>query len=387
MNNRNIIFAVVTIIVIVAAILVSQQRAPQTGKEKARLFPGLDGKINDVSEIMIRDSLNTLTIRRVSGKWRIAEADDYPALIDEVKQTVIATAELRLVAEKTANPDLYERLGVEAPDRQGATSHLLALRGNGNELATLIVGKPRRSQSPSHSPGLYVRLPEQAQALLVEGSLSVSADIIDWIKRDIINIESDRVRAIHARHKDASIVQLKRDAPGDELVLQNIPEGKEQESAYTINRMVALLENIYVEGVRSAADIDYSAPDSIIKIETFDGLTADVRVKKIDENTYAGFSFAVSPSSEPAENDVEEAAASDEVPARDDAGDEAGEPAAEEGVDDAVEETEAEEDAQATPGQEAEVLNALVNGWAYQLSESKAELFSKPFSDLVRDPG
>ena len=182
MNNKYIIVTALTLIVVIAAVIVSQQRAPQTSMEKTRLFPELTGKINDVSELVIHDGQTTLTVHRVSEKWSIADADDYPALVDKVKQTVLAVSDLQVVAEKTNNPDLYKRLGVEDPDSLGATSHLLTLTADGDELATLIAGETRRSKSASSAPGLYVRIPGQQQALLVEGRLTVSTDIIQWIQ-------------------------------------------------------------------------------------------------------------------------------------------------------------------------------------------------------------
>ena len=358
MNSRHIIVAVITIIVIVAAVIVSQQRAPQASKEKTRLFPEFVGKINDVSEINVRDGQTTLTIQRVSGKWKVVEADDYPALVEEVKQTVLAVSDLRVIAEKTTNPDLYKKLGVEAPGNQGATSHLLTVKSNGDELASMIVGNARRSKSPSSAPGLYVRIPGQAQALLVEGKLSVSTDIIQWIKNDIINIEADRVSAIHIRPRGEPEIHLKKENPGDDLVLQNIPEGKEQQSEYLVTRMAALLEYIYVDGVRNEDSIDYSSPDSIISVKTFDGLTANAEVKKSGGHTFARFSFTAEP----------------------------GETVTEDDTDEAPEAAGAEEEDTITPEQEAENLNSSMNGWAYQLSESKAKLFTQSLSDLIRDP-
>ena len=358
MNNRRVIIAALTVIVVIAAVIVSQQRAPQTSREKTRLFPELAGKINDVSELVIRDSETTLTVQRVSGRWGIAEADDYPALVDDVKQTVLAVSDLEIVAEKTSNPDLYERLGVEDPDSKGATSHLLTLKSNGNELAQLIVGKTRRSKSDSSAPGLYVRIPGQQHALLAEGRLSVSADIIQWIKRDIINIEGDRVSTVHIRPAAGQEVSLKRDNLGDELVLQNIPEGKEQQSEYLISRMATVLENIYVDGVRKEDSIDYTRPDSIINVTTFDGLEAEIEAVKSGEHTYARFSFTA----------------------------QAGDAASEEAGDEVSTETDIDEEIRITPGQETESLNSLLNGWAYRLSTSKAELFNQSLSDLIREP-
>ena len=356
MKNRYIILTALTLIVVIAAVIVSQQRAPQTSKEKTSLFPGLSQRINDVDELLVHDGQTTLTVHRVAGKWSIAEADDYPALVDKVKQTVLAVSGLQVVAEKTNNPDLYKRLGVEDPDSLGATSHLLTLNADGDELATLIAGQARRSKSASSAPGLYVRIPGQQQALLVEGRLTVSADIIQWIKRDIINIEGDRVNSVHIQPADRREAILKKDGPADDLELQNIPEGKEQQSEYLVSRMGTVLENIFVDGVRKVDSIDSTRPASIVDVTTFDGLTANVRVMKSGEHTYAQFSFAA-----------------DRRAGTDRADEEAGE-------------NDAEEEVEVTPEQEAETLNKLVQGWAYRLSTSKAELFNQSLSDLVRDP-
>ena len=358
MKNRYIILTALTLIVVIAAVIVSQQRAPQTSKEKTSLFPGLSQRINDVNELLIHDGQTTLTVHRVSGKWSIAEADDYPALVDKVKQTVLAVSGLQVVAEKTNNPDLYKRLGVEDPDSLGATSHLLTLNADGDELATLIAGETRRSKSASSAPGLYVRIPGRQQALLVDGRLTVSTDIIQWIKRDIIDIEGDRVNSVHIQPADRPEAILKKDGPADDLVLQNIPEGKEQQSEYLVSRMGTVLENIFVDGVRSEDSIDSTRPDAIIDVTTFDGLTANVRVMKSGEHTYAQFTFAA---------DTDRMAGSD-------------------GADEEAGENDAEEEVEVTPEQEAETLNKLVQGWVYRLSTSKAELFNQSLSDLVRDP-
>ena len=358
MKNRYAIVAILTVIVVVAAVLVSEQRAPQTSREKAALFPELAGRINEISKLVVRDDQHTLTVQRISGNWGIAEADAYPALIDTVKQAVLAVADLKVVAGKTDNPDLYKRLGVEDIDSQGATSTMLTLDADGDELAGLIVGNSRRSKSAVSAPGLYVRIPGRPQALLVEGRLSVSADIIQWIKRDIINIEADRVNAVRLQPADETEVNLSRDDPADDLVLQDIPAGKEQASEYLISRMATVLENVYVDGVRKADNIDFSSPAAVLEVTTFDGLTASIDVVQSEEQSYARFSFAA----------------------------QAGASAGAEVADDASPEAGTEEEGKLTPEQEAETLNDLLQGWAYQLSTSKAELYGQTLADLVREP-
>lgn len=357
-NKKKIIVIALTVVVVIAAVIVSQQRAPQTTREKTRLFPELAEKINNVSELIIRDSQTSLTIHRVAGKWSIAEADNYPALVDKIKQNVLAVSDLHVIAEKTNNPDLYKRLGVEDPDSKGATSRSLTLISDEGELAQLIIGKARRSKSASSAPGLYVRIPGQQQALLVEGRLSVSADIIQWIRRDIIDIEGDRVNDVHLRPAGKNEVFLKRDNPVDDLALQDIPEGMEQQSEYLISRLASILENIFVDGVKKESSINFSRPDSIINVTTFDGLEANAEIVNSGEHTYARFSF----------NAIADRAVSAEA------------------VDESSTEADTVEEIKVTLEQEAETLNSLVEGWAYQLSTSKAELFNQSLSDLVREP-
>lgn len=406
MGNRNLVFIAVTVAAVAAAVVISQQRAPQTHKETPLLFPDLAAKVNEVSELQVRDALSELTARRVSGAWRVVEGDDYPALIDKVKQTVVGAAALRVVAEKTQNPDLHKRLGVEDPEGKGAESHLLTLKSDGETLASFIMGKARRSQSPSHSPGFYARLPGQPQALLVEGSLEISTDVAEWIKRDIVDIEGVEVSDIRISHREGPEVILKRATPEDDLAVQNIPEGKEQESEYAIVRIAGLMANIYVNGVKRANRFA-AAPVANIEVKTFNGLRAMAQVHVEDEKTYAEFSFAAAPEAvaEVAEAEVAEAggegaeagdadaeagdegaeAGGDSAEAGD--GDDEGGEAAEGGDADAEASDEgADEEDAPTPAEQAQALNALTAGWAYQLSESKAELFTKPQSELVRDP-
>ena len=398
MGNRNLVFIAVTVVAVVAAVAISQQRAPQTRKETPLLFPDLAAKVNEVSELQVRDAIGELTVRRVSGTWRVAEGDDYPALVDKVKQTVVGAADLRIVAEKTQNPDLHKRLGVEDPESKGAESHLLTLKSDGEELASFIKGKARRSQSPSHSPGFYARLPGQPQALLVEGGLEIGTDVAEWIERDIVDIEGVEVSDIRISHREGPEVILKRETPEDDLVVQNIPEGKEQESEYAIVRLAGLMANIYVNGVKRADRFASAAPAANIEVKTFDGLLATAQVYVEDENTYAQFSFAAAP--EAAEKGAEAgeggAEAGDDAAGTGDEGTEAADDGTEAGEPESVEESAASsevagagdagaEDAM-TPAERAQALNALTAGWAYQLSDSKAELFTKPQSELVRDP-
>ena len=120
-----------------------------------------------------------------------------------------------------------------------------------------------------------MRLPEQDQALLVEGKLDVSANVSDWFTRELFNIGSSRIKQVEILHGDGSSVNLSREQDIDNLAVMNIPQGKEAQSDVIITRMGTLLEDIFVDNVIKAEKLD-SAEQTIARVETFDGLTVTI---------------------------------------------------------------------------------------------------------------
>ena len=131
-SNKFLIFTLVTIAVIIAATMMSRHRAPTTTMEKQLLFPELLEKVNDVSTIELTKQDTSLSLLKHNNQWVIKQADNYPADFGKIRETVIAVAELMILAEKTSNADRYEKLGVEKPSADGANSLLLSEGGTRN---------------------------------------------------------------------------------------------------------------------------------------------------------------------------------------------------------------------------------------------------------------
>ena len=353
-SNKLIILTLVTIAVILAATMMSRHRAPATSLEKQLLFPALLDKVNDVSTVSLKKQEKSLALVQKDKHWVISEADNYPANFGKIRETVIALAELMLLAEKTSNPDLYEKLGVEAPSADGASSVQLSLLGSdGKTLADLIVGNTRHSKSPGDKPGLYVRLPGTQAALLVEGRLDISADVTDWFERELFNIKASRVKHIHIAHADGAIVELGRENDVDDFSMDELPEGMEMQSNVIISRMGTMLESIFVDNVISADKLT-ETEQTTATIHTFDGLLVTIVSTGLDGNNYSSFSFTADENvdkgseSESAEN----AAANNDIPG---------------------------------PAEEAEALNKIMSGWAYAIPTFKNELITRKLDALIRE--
>ncbi|MGI9228442.1 MAG: DUF4340 domain-containing protein [Gammaproteobacteria bacterium] len=343
------LLALVTLLLITAALYVSQQTAPQTGKQTVLLFPEVKEKINDIDRLHIQSADSEVNILQQDGVWVIAELDNYVALFDKVKQTVVAVSELKLLAEKTTNAEHYARLGVEDISADKSNSRLLTLNTADTSVAGLIVGRPRHSKSPSDQPGLYVRLPDSKQALLVAGRIDITARPADWFERNILDINSSEVKRITIQPQGQAEVLLSREAEGAELLLANVPEDKSAQAEAITNQIGTLLEGIYVESVKRETGLQEATKLSTFTLTTFKGLRVDGQLVQQDEKSYV--LFAVSADEPPADADADK---------------------------------DADEQEHTDTVQQAETLNQSLSGWGYELPGHKTDLMSKTIDDLTR---
>ena len=211
-NRKLLLFSIVTLAVILAAGITAKLRAPQSTFSRQALFPELAGRINDVAGITIKGNKDTIVWQQQGGRWVLASADNYPALFNKIKQNVVGMAELRIVDEKTDNPEFYDRLGVEGPEVEGTKSMLITLEDkSGHTIAALIVGNKR--QSSSNKPGLYVRNPDASRALLVEGDLDISDKSSHWFETHLFDIPAAYVQEVRISYPRSG------EQPLDDLVI------------------------------------------------------------------------------------------------------------------------------------------------------------------------
>ncbi|MBI1731163.1 MAG: DUF4340 domain-containing protein [Gammaproteobacteria bacterium] len=380
-SRKLIIFGIVTVAALAAAIMATRLRAPTGHVEKPLLFPDLRSRANDVAEISVQGHDRTITLARDSGKWVVREADGYPAVIERVRSTVIGVAELRHVADKTSNRKMFKRLGVEDLDVSGSNSILLQLKYTGGEvLAALIVGRNRRSTSRTEAPALYVRRPGSGNALLVEGKLDASTEIGKWLNRDLFDVAADRVRSVEIAHPDGSRVSLARDMKGADLVLAGVPPGKEPQSSVELSRMGTVLETFFLENARAAGNVTFPADAVTMTVHTFDGLIATLVSGRVDDKPMTRVSFAYEPPAEATHMTTADAGAT--APPQGNAATEKTSGTAEPPAAGAPP---VESPAPDVKG-EVDRFNAAVQGWVFQVPQFKFDLLTRRMENLVRDP-
>lgn len=306
-------------------------------------FPGLLARINEVSAVVVRKAGQRWSLRRGEEGWTMPEKGGYAASADKVKAAVVALAELRILEAKTEKPERYAKIDVEDVGAEGSKAVLVELQDAGGQvMAALLVGKTRRFASASKPAEVYVRRPGEARAWLVEGRLAIEGEPLKWLEKKALQIDKSRVSKVLVRHPDGEVVTLDRVGDeGDRFKLAAVPEGRKVASEYRLGAMAGVMQYFAFEDVARATDVALGEEATRTTFETRDGLRVGFRINAVGDRYWARI-----------------AAESDEALAADDAESEAAQ-------------------------KEAKEINGRVAGWAYLLSESRAEDLMRRMKDLT----
>jgi len=381
MNTRTFtIMGAVTLILVGAAVWVSQHKdtaLPQTGQ---RVFPDLMAKINEVAAIRVSAAEGTFTIVREGESWNVEEKHRYPAHVGKIREALIGLGELTILEPKTSKPEFYEKLGVQDVEAEGASSTEVTLTdAAAATLAKLIVG----NQHPAGTPGqdeVYVRKSGDPQTWLAMGNLSVPTMADEWLDKNFLEVEPKRVRSLRISHPDATTLRVAKEKPDDhDFTVVNLPTGTEVESQFAVNNLVSTITSLSFDDVKPKSEIAFNDQSVVTAVfETFDGLEVTVTLLPEDEKHYVKVSAAFKddliwkPESEEgadAEKHAEETQEADNA--------------------------EKEETDVSTPEKptikpaaevktEIEALNKRVAEWVYVLPTFRAETLLKKPEDLVK---
>ncbi|MGQ0551972.1 MAG: DUF4340 domain-containing protein [Planctomycetota bacterium] len=268
--------AVAAIVVAIVAVWASSERRSATQPQTAQqpLFPGLAERLDDVERVRVLSGGEAFTIERQGGAWSVLEKGGFPASFEVVSQTLLGLAALEKVEAKTRNAALYSKLGLEDPSGEASSSVQLTLEAAADQvLATVIIGN-----MSAGGAGRYVRLPGDPQSWEVHGELQPERMPLGWLRKDLLKLESARVRSVNVEHADGEVVRVaKAEREDPAWLVQDVPAGSEPISPAIGRGLAAALESFSFDDVRprSAAPTERSEPVSTV-YETFDGLRLQI---------------------------------------------------------------------------------------------------------------
>jgi hypothetical protein len=358
MNRKmlGILTVVTALVVALAAFAYSRRAVPTTdAADDTLLLPALGTRINDVATVALTGAETSVRIERGDDGWTLKEKGGYPVEFERVKETLVGLADLEIVETKTSRPELYDRIGVNAPDEPGAESTLVTLEdAEARPIASVIVG--RLAGATRGAQRHYVRRADEAQSYLAEGDIAIDSSPMSWVKKDVSRIGRARVRSATITHPDGERVHTHRPSRDDNnFVIDDIPEGRELISRGAGGMVSGALAYLQLEDVRPAAELPLNeTPATTAEFRLFNGVIVTVQARTIEDITWL----------------VVEAAR-DEEGSEDDAG------SAETAPDDASDDPD--------PDEEVAELNALWRGWAYAVNAAQAANLTKRMAEVTKE--
>jgi hypothetical protein len=205
---------------------------------------------------------------------------NYPASFEEVRKTLVGLAALQTIEPKTARPDWFHYVDLEAPPKGDGV--LISLSDDkGRVLAALIVGKIVDIGDASESVGLFVRKSGEAQSWLVSSPFAPRASPSGWLKKNVVDVDRARIQEVEVRPLSGPAYTVRRDKPSDaNFALAPMPRGREVADASEPDGVAAALADFSFDDIQPAGNLDFESQASRTVTRTFDGLIVSVDVVK-----------------------------------------------------------------------------------------------------------
>ncbi len=286
MNMRTLLLLIaVAALTLLAGLWFADRRQPaETVSVDEALFPDLLEQVNEVQALQVQRAGDQpgLRLERRGDAWVVADRGGYPAQLSKVRETLLGLARSRLLEAKTRNPDLYSRLGVEAIEGTAEARGALLTLEMADQSRSVIIG----NYDGQSDLGTFVRRPDEAQSWLASGTLTLDLGVSAWLQRDLLDISSNRLRAVHIEHPDGELISVAKEERSDaNFRIVNIPEGREPASAFVANALASVLANLRLDDVMPASEA-FLDPDQAITVryETFDGLVVSLQAWPMEDN-------------------------------------------------------------------------------------------------------
>ena len=349
MSRRHLSFLAMGAVAVVLAVLllVPTRTGQDPGEAAPALLPGLEAGINATDRLVVRTAgpKTIATLVRSASGWQVAELAGYPADFDTLRPVLAALAQARVIETKTANPDYFDRLGVQDLEQQGAPGTLLELTA-GDETRGILMGN-----TATNRKGRYARRTEGGPALLTGFDAEIPATLMGWVDDTIVDLSSEETARVDILHADGATLSVARKSADetDFTLGESLPEGRSLQSSWTVNSLGGVLAGLRFEAVRPSEEFDWTAPLRVTAL-AFSGLELrlDIVARADEEGVQQHWARLVASAPYAGQDPDAESAAAIQS--------------------------------------EAERLNGQAGGWAYRLTPYQFDAMNKRVEDLLAPP-
>jgi len=277
-RRRNLAFlAAATLVMVLLAIVALWQEVSETSAHFTphSFFPGLAARLNDATHVRVESRTGAFDVALTPKGWVVTSRDNYPASLEQIRQTLVGMAAMETIEPKTARADWLHYLDLDAPPR-GNGVLIRVSDASGREIAAMIAGKSQDIGDQSGAVGLFVRKPDETQSWLVSSPFEPKAGASDWMDKKVMDVDRARIQEVDVTPASGPAFVVRREKASDpDFTLSPIPKGREIANEAAPDSVAAAIVNFAFDDIQPAKDFDFSKPTRVVT-RSFDGLTVTV---------------------------------------------------------------------------------------------------------------
>lgn len=276
MNRRTLLVLVAAAAIVVgwAIWLNGSSRHESDGERRALLIPSLAEGLDSIERLRITGpgAETLVTLARSESGWVVAERDDWPADVGQLRGFLVGLSQARKLEAKTALSRNYSQLGVEDVSEPAGKGVRLDLDWP-DASTSLIIGL-----NNPNGRGSFVRTPGQAQSWLTDTDLAVERNPARWLSRSLLSVAESELASLSLEQPDGKTLQLSRSEASDQDVwmLQPLPDGR-QANQTALAGAAGFLDGLRLEDVKRAEPPE-DAPERVATFIRRDGVRIALRL-------------------------------------------------------------------------------------------------------------
>ena len=282
MSTRALALFAAAVVILLALVIFSQRSGSDATGNGTALVPNLAAALGDIERVTVVKANNetVATLEKRPESWVVVDKHGYVANATKLRQALTALGEAQILEQKTANAELYDRLGVEDVAAADAAGISISFTAPGHELPTLILGNAEGGRYR------YARRAGEAQSFLIDRNPDVPRAAAQWVENQIVDVRGDRIREVTITHADGEVVRLsKESAELANFEVADVPEDRELSYPGVANVVGNALRELNLEDVEPAAEAPAEGA-TVVEYRTFDGLLVRVTGTKTDDESW-----------------------------------------------------------------------------------------------------
>ena len=257
----------------------------------------LDFPLNDVTQATIKDKNAELSLVKKDDVWGVKERADYPADFDKVSALLRKLWELRPVQDVKVGPSQLGRLELTPPGQGTDSGTLIDLKGAGDKrIEGLLLGK-KHLRNPDQPPnegggiaiGRYVMVEDGSNRvyLVADTFDEVVSTPSQWLSREFIKVDKPKSITVTGTSPGVNY-KVVHDGPTSPWKLADPKPGEELDNSKATAVASQFASPSFTDVLPPDAPASETGLDkpSKVQIETFDGFVYDIRIGKLNDQSY-----------------------------------------------------------------------------------------------------